>query len=179
MEKIITNSSGSPSALSSRMGGFTLIELMLALVIIAIMTAIAIPTYREYGRRSDASMAQQEMQKIEAQLQSHRAKNFSYRGFDPSFIYGIAGPMTSITLPRGATGASIKYTILIRDGEQTTRLLTDPAARARRWVIKAESSDPYNYNLLLNSEGLHCKNKTQALVTFVDCGAISSGSMTW
>ncbi len=172
-------SSAFSSHMSRRSQGFTLIELMFVLVIVAIMTAIAIPAYKEYVRRSDVSMVQQEMQKIEAQLQSHKAKNFSYRGFDPSFIYGVIGPMSSITLPRGATGSNIKYTIYIRDGEQPNRLLTDPAARARQWVMKAETNDIYNYNLLLNSEGLHCKNKTLALVTFVNCGATSSGSETW
>ncbi len=94
-------------------------------VIIAILAAIAFPSYQEYVRRSNASIAQQEMQKIAEQLERHKAKNFTYRDFDPNYIYGQTGALTSVTLPRGATGSAIKYTITIRDAEEPTKLLTD------------------------------------------------------
>src|SRR5690606_37104463 len=109
--------------------GFTLIELMIVVVIIAILAAIAIASYQEYARRSNASMAQQEMQKIAEQLERHKAKNFTYRDFDPNYIYGQTGALTSVTLPRGATGSAIKYTITIRDAEEPTKLLTDTTIR--------------------------------------------------
>lgn len=66
--------------------GFTLIELMIVVVIIAIFAAIAIPSYQQYVMRANTSMAQQEMQKIAEQLERHKAKNFTYRGFDPNYI---------------------------------------------------------------------------------------------
>ena len=91
------------SSKSRRVNGFTLIELMLVLVLIAIFMVIAIPSYQEYVRRADASVVQQEMQKIAEQLARHKAKNFTYRGFDPAYIYGATGPMTSVILPQGAT----------------------------------------------------------------------------
>jgi len=76
------------SSKSRGVNGFTLIELMLVLVLIAIFMVIAIPSYQEYVRRADASAVQQEMQKIAEQLARHKAKNFTYRGFDPAYIYG-------------------------------------------------------------------------------------------
>lgn len=148
------------------MRGFTLIELMIVVAIIAILAAIAIPSYQEYARRSNASMAQQEMQKIAEQLERHKAKNFTYRDFDPNYIYGQTGTMTSVTLPRGATGSAIKYTITIRDVEESTKLLTDTTIRARGWAMQAVTTDTANYNLLMTSAGLRCRNKTSANIQY-------------
>ena len=163
--------------------GFTLIELMIVIVIVAIFVTIAIPSYLNYTRRADAALAQQEMQKIAEQLERHKSRNFSYRGFDPNFIYGVTGAMSSVTLPRSATGSSVKYTITIRDGDDTSKLLTDtttsPAIRARRWVMIAETSDPKNYNFLMTSTGLRCKNQTRANVSYTDCGTTATGSENW
>ena len=44
--------------------GFTLIELMLVVVIVAIFAAIAIPSYQAQIRRADTAAVQQEMQKL-------------------------------------------------------------------------------------------------------------------
>ena len=160
---------------------------MVVVVIVAIFTAIAIPSYQQYARRADASMVQQEMQKIAEQLERHKAKNFTYRGFDPAYIYGATGPMTSIILPQGATGTAIKYTITIRDADDSTKLLTavdgssppKPTVRGRNWAMKAETSDVKNYNFLMTSSGMKCKNKTKANVSYTDCGSIAAGREEW
>ncbi|MGO3917980.1 type IV pilin protein [Acinetobacter venetianus] len=168
---------------SKGLRGFTLIELMVVLVIVAIFTAIAIPSYQAYVRRAEVAMAQQEMQKIAESLERHKARNFTYRGFDPSVVYNIAGPMNTVTLPRGATGSNIKYTLTIRDAEDTTKLLTDNSVpsviRARSWAMKATTNDARNYDLLITSSGLKCKNKTKSLVTYSGCGSASAGGEGW
>ena len=189
MEKIIKHytCTVSPTACKSRLGkpqlGFTLIELMVVVAIIAIIAAIAFPSYQAYVRRADASVAQQEMQKIAEQLERHKAKNFTYRDFDPNYIYGETAAMTSVTLPRGATGTGIKYTITIRDAEDTTKLLTDATVpsviRARGWAMKAVPADTANYSLLMTNAGLRCKNKSATLVTYVDCATQANGSEGW
>lgn len=172
MEKIIKHytCTVSPTACKSRLGkpqrGFTLIELMVVVAIIAIIAAIAFPSYQAYTRRSSESLAQQEMQKIAEQLERHKAKNFTYRDFDPNFIYDVSGAMTSVTLPRGATGSAIKYTLTIRDAEDSTKLLTDTGIRARGWAMRATAADARSYNLLMTSTGLRCKNKTSANIQF-------------
>ncbi|MDR7015987.1 type IV pilin protein [Acinetobacter sp. 3657] len=162
--------------------GFTLIELMIVVVIVAIFAAIAIPSYQEYVRRANVAMAQQEMQKIAEQLERHKAKNFTYRSFDPNFIYNVVGPMNSVTLPRGAASSAIKYTITITDAEAPTRLLTDttaPAIRARNWVMIARTNDVRNYDLLMTSAGVRCKNKTKLNVTDEGCGTEATGREDW
>ena len=55
--------------------GFTLIELMVVVVIVAIFAAIAIPSYQEYVRRAVASQAQQEIQRLATLLDRHKARN--------------------------------------------------------------------------------------------------------
>lgn len=148
--------------------GFTLIEMMIVVIIIAILAAIALPAYTQYVRRASASSAQQEIQKIAEQLERYKAKNFTYKGFDPNYIYGETNALTEIILPKGATGSEIKYTITLEDPISGKPLSsTDDANRGRNWAIKADSTDIKNYNLLMTSEGLRCK--TIDSVTFTNC----------
>lgn len=67
--------------------GFTLIELMVVVVIVALLAAIVMPSYQVYIQRSHLAQAQQEMQKLAEQLERHKAKNFSYKGFEASYLY--------------------------------------------------------------------------------------------
>jgi type IV pilus assembly protein PilE len=67
--------------------GFTLVELMVVVVILSIIMMVALPSYQRYIRHSQLLQAQQEMQKIAEQLERHKAKNFSYKGFDASYLF--------------------------------------------------------------------------------------------
>ncbi len=149
--------------------GFTLIELMIVVVIVAIFAAVAIPSYQAYVLRADASRAQQQMQQIAVQLSRQKSRNFNYIGFS-------TGATTPVILPVGATGSAIKYRITVRDGDDTTKTLTDPAALGQNWVIRAEASDPNNFTYLFTSKGLRCKNKATSNVTYITCG---TGAEPW
>lgn len=152
--------------IKDKSSGFTLIELMVVVVIVAIFAAVAIPSYQEYVRRAQASQAQQEIMHLSALLERHKARNFSYRGFET----------TVAVLPTGATGSSIKYNITIVDGDGTNQLLTENTATGRTWAIRALSTDARNFSLLLTSTGLRCKNKTADNVVYTGCG---TGTEEW
>ena len=73
-----------------RSGGFTLIELVVAMVIVAILAAIAIPGYTSYvrkGRRTDAKSALLDMASLEERYfslnnaYSNTSTDFGYTGF--------------------------------------------------------------------------------------------------
>ncbi|MBE9399774.1 prepilin-type N-terminal cleavage/methylation domain-containing protein [Acinetobacter albensis] len=144
-----------------RASGFTLIELMVVVVIVAIFAAIAIPSYQTYIRRAEASKAQQEMQRIAALLERHKARNFSYKGFDLT--------TQSLSTPR-------TYSFELKDAADTTKLLSATDAPGRTWVLKAITTDAKNFNYLLTSKGIRCKNKAANLVTYAGCGV---GGETW
>ena len=146
--------------------GFTLIELMIVVVIVAIFAAIAIPGYQEYARRTRASETQQEMQRLAVLLDRYKARNFSYKGF-------------STTTTTAATSSAYPYTITIVDPDASNATLTNSSAIGRNWVMKATTADEKNYNFLLTNKNIRCKNKAQSNVSYSDCGAIAAGSESW
>lgn len=153
--------------------GFTLIELMVVIVILAIFSAIAIPLYKKQTRKGQAAAAQKQMLQFAEELERHKGRNFSFRGFTT----------TSMTLPVGATGGGIQYTLSITDDTTTANLLTSTSTLGQNWVIKAVSSDPQNFNYLLKSSGLKCKSLTATLVDnscgSSICTSCEAGSDPW
>ncbi|ERQ00133.1 hypothetical protein Q674_03185 [Acinetobacter sp. COS3] len=134
---------------------------MVVLIIIAIIAAIAIPSYQAYARRAKASQAQQSIQQVSVLLERHKARNFSFKGFDLS-TQGVTVPLT--------------YSFDLKDGADTTKALTAASASGRSWAIKATTTDAQNYNFLMTSTGIRCKNKTVANVSYTGCG---TGSEPW
>lgn len=116
----------------NKIRAFTLIELMIVVVIVAIFAAIAFPSYQQYMERQDLAIARQEALRIAAELERFKAKNFSYKGFDASYLYSYTGtdvdgnPTTAsyydaatgqLLLPIGSTASTAKYTLtLVNNG---------------------------------------------------------------
>lgn len=168
--------------------GFTLIELMVTVAIVAIFAAIAFPSYQAYTRKAYAAQTQQEIQKLAEQLERHKARNFTYNGFDASFLYKDASGVVvsnfdkkkqELSFP--VDGSSKKYTLYIVDQKKGNPLLTDGStdeltSLGQGWAIKALSTDDKNDSFLKTSNGIQCKNKTKANITFSGCGV---GSEIW
>ncbi|WP_010589700.1 MULTISPECIES: type IV pilin protein [Acinetobacter] len=148
-----------------RSSGFTLIELMITMAIVAIIAAIAIPSYDVYIRRADLATAQQEMLKIAALLEKHRARNFSYDGF---VLKGTAANQGAYYTVPNATNTSLLVPLSASLGDQKFTLTL--TANAQAWSLNAISQSPRNYSLLMTSTGFKCKTKTAANMTTSSCG---------
>lgn len=174
--ELMNKFSSNTRQLKSLNQGFTLIELMVVVVIIAIFAAIAIPSYQHFARRAIAAQAQQEIQKIAEQLERHKSRNFSYRGFNANYLYPTPpAPKVStfnvntqtLTLPLESSTA--QYTLTIVDSMTGNPLLVNDTATGQGWAIKAVSSDPKNFNYLLTSSGIRCK-KQSSITDYTTCG---------
>ncbi|ENU35275.1 type IV pilin protein [Acinetobacter parvus] len=119
--------------------GFTLIELMITVVVVAIIAAIAVPSYQQYIERKDLAIARQEALRIAAELERFKAKNFSYKGFDASYLYTYESTDADgnhatasyynkttgqLLLPLGSTSSTAKYTLTLVDGGAAHKPLT-------------------------------------------------------
>lgn len=156
--------------------GFTLLELMGVVAITAILAVIAIPSYQEYMRKKDVSVAQQEMQNIATLLDRFKAKNFSYKGFNlreasdnsNATATGVSVPFTSTTK---------KFTITIKDGNN--KFLNVADANGSSWEITAErvGNDARQYKtIVLTSTGKRCMTKNSS-INVTTCSA--SGEERW
>lgn len=65
-------------AVRTRPAGFTLIELMIAVAVVAILAAIAWPSYANYVLRSKVRLAQGDLAALVASVENHRQRTLSY-----------------------------------------------------------------------------------------------------
>ena len=117
----------------SRELGFTLIELMIVVVIIAILVTVALPSYRQYVIRSNRAAAQSQMMDIANREQQYMFAQRSYAD-----LTGL-----NYTLP---TDLSSKY-----DADATPNNTATPPSYIITFTAKG--SQLSDGNLTLNSVG--------------------------
>ena len=73
---------------STSQSGFTLVEIMIVVAIIAILAAIAFPNYQQYVIKTKRTDAMSEMQNIASQLESRKLAQGTYSN---ALITGLGG----------------------------------------------------------------------------------------
>lgn len=171
--------------------GFTLIELMVTVAILAILASIAIPSYREYAIRNAEYEAQARMKQVEIELTRWRSSALTYKDFKPkkidsngstSFGYDVDDKI--IYVPANTNNTNYRYKITLVDGADTSKSLvtsenTVNNAIGRAWTMLAEPNTAKFSNahkILLNSTGTQCKTRisdNSITLSSSNCGTYS------
>lgn len=133
--------------------GFTLIEMMITVAIIAILASIALPNYQQYIIRSNRAAAQAAMMDIANREQQLLLANRAYGDYATITAGGFALP-SDVSGRYGVTTPVI-YTDRILNA--SCELVTDTSA-VPKFVIMFTASGPQasDGNLYLSNTGMKC-----------------------
>lgn len=177
----------------NKQSGFTLIELMIVIMIVSILAAVALPSYRQYVVRSAESQVQVRMKKLEIELNRWRATALTYKGFQPRQVsntgaitghsYDMPDNMT-IYEPAGSDATNYRYKITLVDGSTNTTLaptLAVYSTAGSSWRMLAEPNTTGitkgAHIMMVSSTGTECKSKDRDItITDTDCG---TGEESW
>lgn len=120
----------------NRQRGFTLVELMIAVVIVGILAAIAYPSYLQHIIKGKRSAAQAQMMEIANRQQQYLLVNRSYASKDQLLASGYAVPAD--------VSSNYDFSITLGSGSMPTFTIT----------FIPKSSQASDGNLTLNSEGV-------------------------
>lgn len=135
----------------NKQSGFTLVELMVAVVIVAILASVAVPAYNDYVRRGRVAEATSNLASLRVTMEQYYQDNRTYLNgaacgatmpTAPAvqhFTFACAGTATTYTLTATGTGnmAGFSYTLNEANAKASTVTgVTGWAGNNACWVTK-------------------------------------------
>lgn len=123
----------------SRQQGVTLVELLIALVIVGVLTAVALPLYDRYQARTYRAQATADIGDCAQALERFYTVNFTYAGANLATICTATSPPTgdalyNITLPTAdASQFTLRAAPIAGTAVEGRGVLELDASGARRW----------------------------------------------
>ena len=154
--------------------GFSLIELMLAIVVLAILLGIAWPNYQTYVQKSKRVELQAHLMSLSQQLASYRLVNQSFAG--------ATLPSLSVAAQFPSTGTP-DYQLQLTD--LTGRLLTEVDSQTQTWLLVATpaltSRQHGTGKITLNHREEKCwyTDQDDAVVSATDAEHLTPCPATW
>jgi len=159
---------------------------------VAILAAIAVPSYRQFVVRNAESQAQARMQELDIELNRWRASALTYKGFTPkkvasngdvSYAYDETDNKT-IYVPKGSDSTNFHYKITLVDATTGSTLApasTGYSTAGSSWRMLAEPNTSFKKSdahiLMISSRGVKCKSKDRTITAAsTDCG---TGKESW
>lgn len=160
--------------------GFTLIEMMVTVTIMAILAGIAIPSYRHYVLKNHQEKVKSIMLSQAIALERWRTKQLNFAGFTPESI-ALDDDNITFRYPSDTTPTEYTMQLVTINGSNAAVALSSNSI-ATNWVIFATprtgSGMPY---IALTSQGTRCQSidATITPVTVFSTNGCGTGSTAW
>lgn len=114
--------------------GFTLIELMITVAVVAILAAVAIPSYSEHVRKSRRAQAKADLVELAQQLERFHTVQNTYNGMTLPFTQSPRDGKSHYTLSLSGAATSSAFTLQAvpgtgQDKDKCGTLTLDQAGR--------------------------------------------------
>jgi len=123
--------------MSKRSQGFTLIELMVAVAILALLSAIAIPIYTRYSDRTYRSEAMADLLDCAQALERRASQTFDYLG---AAVGGADDGAIDPAICQAESVAANRYAITIAGGAANFTLTATPGAVDQGRILTLNSN---------------------------------------
>ena len=112
------------------MRGFSLIELLVALAILAIATAVALPIYNNYSVRAERTGIQADLLRCAQGMERHANVAMNYEGAVDTDDDGAGDASTGVVSGNICEVVSTAYTVTVRAADDTRFVLRARAVHA-------------------------------------------------